>query len=107
MPVTVDLNPPNNTTLEYAGLTSGNGQIVAVPDRARSVFVTYTPTSAGTASIKVGNTAGRPTDFTNMPKTVAGDVTATGYQDLPVGVRWIGLDPASGTWTMSVSYKML
>ena len=106
MPVTVDLNARNYTTLEYTGLTSGNGQIVAVPDRARESVVTYTPTSAGTASIKYGARATTPTDFTNMPKTSIGDFTATGGQEIQSGVRWIGLDPASGTWDFRVAYKM-
>ena len=107
MPVTVDLNQEDYTTLTYAGLTSGNGQIVAVPQRAREIVVTYTPTSAGTASIKFGATASTPSDFTNMPKTNLGDFSATGGQDIQSGVRWIGLDPASGTWTLNVSFKLL
>ena len=106
MPVTVDLNLPNYTTLEYAGLTTGNGQIVAVPDRAREIVVTYLPTSAGTASIKYAARAATPTDFTDMPKTSIGDFTANGGQEIQSGVRWIGLDPASGTWTLRVAYKM-
>ena len=106
MPVTVDLNLPNNTTLEYAGLTSGNGQIVAVPDRARDIVVTYVPTSAGTASVKYGVRASTPTDFTDMPTTILGSFTTTGGQEIQSGVRWIGLDPASGTWTFRVAYKM-
>jgi hypothetical protein len=107
MPVTVDVNQPNYTTLRYAGLTSGNGQIVAVPDRARDIVVTYIPTSAGTASVKYSAVATTPTDFTNMPKTSIGDVTVTGGQEIQSGVRWIGLDPASGTWTLNVAFKMV
>jgi hypothetical protein len=107
MPVNIDINLPNYTTLSYTGLTSGNGRIVAIPDRARNISVTYVPTSAGTASIKYGVQAETPTDFTDMPKTSAGDFTATGGQEIQTGARWVGLDPASGTWTLRVSYKML
>jgi hypothetical protein len=107
MPETIDLNLENYTTREYTGLTSSNGQIVAVPDRARDIAVTYVPTAAGTASIKYGVRAETPTNFTDMPKTSIGDFSATGGQEIQPGVRWIGLDPASGTWTLRVSYKML
>ena len=107
MPVTVDVNQPNYTTLSYAGLTSGNGQIVAVPDRAREIVVTYIPISDGTASIKFSADAATPTDFTNMPKTSIGDFTATSGQEIQSGVRWIGLDPASGTWTLNVAFKLV
>ncbi len=107
MPETIDLNLAEYTTREYTGLTATNGQIVAVPDRAREIMVTYTPTAAGTASIKYDVRAGTPTNFTGMPKTSAGDFTAIGGQEIPPGVRWIGLDPASGTWTLSVAFKLL
>jgi len=107
MPVDIDLNLPRNTVLEYTGLTTGNGRIVAVPDQARQVMLTYFPTAAGTASIKYCVMAPTPTDFTNMPKTSVGDFTALGGQDISSGVRWVGLDPASGTWTLRISFKYL
>jgi hypothetical protein len=80
---------------------------VAVPNTARQIVVTYTPTSAGTASIKYSALADTQTSFTDMPKTSIGDFTATGGQEIQSGVRWIGLDPASGTWTLRVSFKNL
>ncbi len=107
MPVDIDLNLSRNTVLEYTGLTTGNGRIVAVTDQARQIVVTYIPTAAGTASIKYGVRAETPADFTDMPKTSIGDFTATGGQEIQSGVRWIGLDPASGTWTLRVSFKNL
>jgi hypothetical protein len=42
-----------------------------------------------------------------MPQTSIGNFTATGGQEIQSGVRWIGLDPASGTWTLRVAFKML
>lgn len=107
MPETVDLNDARYVTREYTGLTSGNGQIVAVPDQARQVVVTYIPTSPGTASMKYGVRAETPANFTDMPKTSIGDFAVAGGQEIQSGVRWIGLDPASGTWTLRVSFKYL
>ncbi len=101
-----DLNINQYKTLEYTGLTAGNGQIVAVPDRATDIVLTYIPTSAGVASIKYAVRAETPADFTDMPKTILGDFSTTGGQEVQAGVRWVGLDPASGTWTLRVSFKM-
>jgi hypothetical protein len=102
MAVTIEENNTNNETLEFTGLTSGNGQIVDIPNHCRVIGVYYTPTSAGTASVKYAMFKTAPTDFTNMPKTAIGDVTATGGQEITGAVRWVGLDPASGTWDFTV-----
>lgn len=102
MAVTVETNTTNNQTLEFTGLESGSGQIVAVPDHCRVVGVYYTPTSAGTAAVKYGMSKEAPTAFTDMVKTDVGDVTATGGQEITGAVRWVGLDPASGTWDFTV-----
>lgn len=100
-----ETNTTNNQTLEYTGLTSGSGQIVYVPDHCRVVGVWYNPTSAGTASVKFGMAKGTQTDFSNMVKTDVGDVTAAGGQEVTGAVRWIGLDPASGTWDFTVVFR--
>jgi hypothetical protein len=105
MPVNVELNGLNSKTLKFEGLTSGNGVIVRVPELCRDMAVSYIPTSAGTGSVKVSVDGETPTDFTDFSKTSLGDVTATSAQEIQSGVRWVGFDPASGTWTFNVSFR--
>lgn len=106
MPVTVDANTIRNSSETYTGLTSGNGQIIKVPSNVAQIVVSYYPTSAGTASMKFSASPTTPTDFTNFPKTFDGDFTDARGQEIQSAVQWIGLDPASGTWTLNVSYRM-
>ena len=91
---------------EFAGLTSGNGRIVNVPDNCVGILVSAFPTSAGTASVKASLSPTTPTDFTNFGTTAVGAVTAATVQELPGGLKWVGLDPASGTWTFRVRFQI-
>lgn len=104
MPVNVQKGQVEQTK-EYAGLTAGNGAIIRVPSGAKDVAVEYFPTAAGTAALKLSLGAAIPTDFTGFMKAPAGDVTAATMHRVSAGVQWVGLDPASGTWTLRVSFK--
>jgi hypothetical protein len=105
MPVTVDPNNIRNESETFTGLTAGNGQILKVPTNVCQVVVSYFPTAAGSAAIKYTAAPNTPTDFTNMPTTFDGEFVAAGGQEIQGAVRWIGLDPVSGTWTLNVSYR--
>lgn len=104
MPVTVK-QPTDIKVQEYTGLTSGNGVIIGIPSNANAVSCEYIPTAAGTATVKYSLNPNAPTDFTNFSSSAKGAQTATGGEQGYDSVRWIGLDPASGTWTFRVSYK--
>lgn len=99
-------NAADSRCQEFTGLTSGNGQIVGIPSNACDVTCEYIPTAAGTATVKMSLNPSKPTDFTNFSPSSKGAQTATGAEQYPGSIRWLGLDPSSGTWTFRVSYKL-
>jgi hypothetical protein len=111
MPVAVTnigaINRSTNIVREAVGLTSGSGQIFSVPKNCVGMVVETIPTSAGTATFKVSvnpDTPAEGSEFTNFSSTAIGAMTATLVQELPGGLEWVGLEPASGTWTLRVRF---
>lgn len=107
MPATLDFdNPLSNQTLVKTGMTLGNGHIFEVPDNAVAIMLTLQPTSAGSATVKFSLDEAEPTDFTGFIPVAYGAVTAATAFELPGGLRWVGVDPASGTWTSRVRFVL-
>jgi len=101
-----NVNRSNNPVHEEADLTSGNGHIFSVPENCVGMIVEAIPTVAGAATLKVSLNDGTVTDFTNFAPTSVGSMSATTVQFVEGGIKHVGLDPASGTWTMRVKFQV-
>lgn len=102
----VNVNRSNNPVHVATDLVSGDGQIFSVPKNCVGMIVEAIPTSAGTATLKVSLNDGTVTDFTNFSATSVGAMTAATVQEIAGGIKQIGLEPASGTWTLRVQFKI-
>lgn len=104
MPITTRI--PNNTVLaetDYqiaSGQTDGNEVIFRLDPGMRSMVEAF-PTSGGSGTLKSSLNETAPTSFTNFSTDISA-VSAPTTWIIPSGVRWIGLDIASGTWTVNV-----
>ena len=85
------------------GLTSGNEYIWEVGQNT-VVSIQGNPTVAGTARVKYSLSSSTPTDFTGFVTSNAGDhSTDFGEKsDVGSGIRWIGVEIDSGTWTVLI-----
>jgi hypothetical protein len=83
-----------------AGQTNGNEVIFKI-DPGLTYVVDCQVTSAGTASLEVTTTTDEPADFT--PFSIAFEGTqAVNFSREVTGCSYVGLDIASGTWTVRV-----
>lgn len=97
-------NPDRSDTpfSEVAGQTNGN-ETIFILDPEKKTFVEFIVTSAGEGTAKFSTQSDTPTDFTEFSEDSGGARTASFASSLEAGLRWIGLDIASGTWTVRVS----
>ena len=102
MPITANKGITQDQ-VELTGLTNGNGGFVRMPAWAREAVVEYLPTAAGAATLKYTLNPATPTDFTGFLTSEKGAVTAQTIHGLRV-TNWVGLEPASGTWTLRVRF---
>lgn len=84
-----------------AGMTDGNEHIFQL-DPGCTTLIEALLESAGSALLRSSLTeTPLPSGFTGFTSDVSA-VTETTTWNLPAGLRWIGLDVASGTWTIRV-----
>lgn len=102
----VNVNRSNNPVNVATGLVSGGGRIFSVPNNCVSMIVEAIPTIAGIATVKVCLNDDTVTDFTNFSATSVGAMTMPTVQEIAGGIKQVGLDPASGTWTLRVQFKI-
>ena len=90
-----------------SGITAGNEFIYPVPEGATVSFA-GTNTAAGTATLKYSFDPSTPTDFTGFFSAEAGAQSAsfTDSTGTAKGLRWVGLDVTSGTWTGEVIFVL-
>jgi len=91
-----------NQDTSVTGVTTGN-EIIWEVDPNETVAIQGINTSAGTARVKTHLGSATPTDFTGFASSAVGDHTATFTEiALGKGVRWIGLEVDSGTWSIEL-----
>jgi hypothetical protein len=99
MPITVD-------TQDLAAYRTNTGQtdtneVIYKLNSADTYVVDCQVTSAGTASLKVSTDTIQPTDFSAMSIAFEG-TQAVNFSREVTGCSYVGLDVASGTWTVRV-----
>jgi len=97
--ITVDIND-NEGYRTGAGQTDTN-EVIYKLNPANRYVVEAVVTSAGTASMKVMTGTVAPTDFTSMSIVDDGTQTVNFAREV-YGCSYVGLDAASGTWTVNV-----
>lgn len=88
--------------MKTAGLTSSAEQIFSL-DPTKTYLVKGQLTSgSGVCMPKLDIDDSTPSDFTNFVDGLSTDASASFIYEVNKGARWVGLDIASGTWTLSV-----
>lgn len=83
-----------------AGQTDGNEVIVKLNPRLATTFEAF-PTAAGDATLKTSVNNTTPTDFTNFSADSSAVTAPTTWQ-FSSGLAYVGIDVATGTWTLIV-----
>lgn len=98
MAITIDTS--KDTYRKNSGQTNTNEVIYKI-DPGLTYVVDCIVTSAGTASLEVSTDTVQPTDFTEMSVAYDGTQSVNFTREVS-GCSYVGLDIASGTWTVKV-----
>lgn len=102
MPITTDENLTGNAPYyrEVLSKTDGNETLLKV-DPEMSLTIEAVGSGSATLKYKIGEGAD-PTDFSGFTSDSLGAVTVNQVYTLPAGIRWVGLDISSGTWSLYI-----
>ena len=103
MDITVQPNVDNgNNQKKNTGITTGNEFIYKV-DPLKDVKVTGLATSTGDATLYYStDNSITPSDFSTLVISSNGAQTDDLGESLGKGIRWVGVEVTSGTWTVNV-----
>lgn len=100
MAITSNTNAVDTGYATDIGQTDGN-EVLYKLNPMQTYIVDAIVTSAGTATLKVMTDTVAPTDFTAMSAAYDGTQTVNFTREVK-GCSYVGLDVASGTWTVKV-----
>lgn len=97
----ITVNADTETALRTNTGQTDTNEVIYKLNACMDYVVDCIVTSAGTASLKVMTGTGDPADFSEM--SIANDGTKTeNFTRAVSGCSYVGLDIASGTWTVKV-----
>ena len=91
-----------NVNKHVDGITTGNEHIWAVGS-GNVVTISGVLQAAGSVTVKYSLQENEPTDFTDFTTSEVGSHSATFAEVASIGVKWIGIDVASGTWDIDIT----
>lgn len=100
MAITTEFLGANSKNDSVASLTDGNEHFWRIPDGKAFIIQSN---GSGSAAVKVSANPATPTSFSNMVTTDISSFTADNIQRIEPGIKWVGVDIASGTWTIYIS----
>lgn len=98
----LDVSTSNLTKLmKKEGLTSGNEAVFALDPNKKHMIMGVLTSGPGSATVMVDIDDEVPGDFTNFVNALDENETASFVKEVNSGIRWIGIEIDSGTWTFS------